>query len=303
MANPAWKTILKRWLPALLLSAGLITACSRAEVDTGNNGNPSHSNPASPDDVTGQGDGSSACWSSPAALPSAITDFCLQTPEPLRVEFQTAMDMICKAKRLVNQLRANCGWNGAGTSTDHLRVLESTQPSDPGSDFYYLSAYSMTVAPADFSYPGTLLLVTTNPEAFRKGFEVPGGASIAPAPGGYQQSPLTVARYTFEVNGLAKFAFLGEAQVLRVSDRLVAVFNRAVDDLEGLKARRNLTLVLKLEDGREKLLTVEERLVPDLGQHQIALAKMIKLDKIEMENRHRNSLVTSPPKELREIQY
>lgn len=300
------KTVRKWWLPAALLATtGLIVSCARAEVDTGKNGNPPQSEPALPVDDTKPADGSSggSCWSNATSLPAAILDFCKQTPEPLRMEFQTAMELICKTRRVVNQLRPNCGWEGSGSASDHLRVLESTPPGDPGSDFYYLSAYSITVGPADYSYPATLLLVATNPEAFKKGFEVPGGATITPAPGGFKDGPLTVARYNFEVNGLAKFGFLGEAQILRISDSLVAVFNRAVGDLEGLHSRRNLTLVQRLEGSREKLLTIEERLVPDLGQHQIALAKMIKLDKVEMENRHRNAQLASPPREIREIHY
>jgi hypothetical protein len=50
-------------------------------------------------------------------------------------------------------------------------------------------------------------------------------------------------------------------------------------------------LVTKLADGREKLVIIEERLVPDAGQHEIAWSKMLKLDQIELENRMKNSKV------------
>ena len=148
------------------------------------------------------------------------------------------------------------------------------------------------------------MLVALDPKAFRSVFEVPGGATITPDGKGILRNGATTQfHYNFEVNGLGKFGFLGEVDILRIDANFVAVFNQAVANLEGLKIRRNLTLVTKLSDGREKLLTIEERLVPDMGQHQIALAKMLKLDRLEMENRYNNSLVRQSPPELDVLLY
>ena len=40
-----------------------------------------------------------------------------------------------------------------------------------------------------------------------------------------------------------------------------------------------------------------------MGQHQIALVKMLKLDRMEMENRYANSLVREAPPELDLLTY
>jgi hypothetical protein len=275
----------------------LHSGCSRSKVDTGQNGQAP--------DLTGLANGDNGfespggCWSSPEKTPAVIEDFCEQIPSMLRQAFAKSLNLVCENRRFLNLLRPECGWDGTGNSVDHLRVVESTPVDDRSTDFFYFSIYALTAGPASFSYPSTLALVATNVEAFKRSFQVPGGAAVSPAGNGIRtEGPLKTFRYSFAVNGLAKFGFVGEVQLLKVDDRLTAVFNRAVDELEGLKSRRNLTLSMRLENGREKLLTIEERLVPDLGQHQIALSKMIKLDKLEMENRYQNSLVREPPPEL-----
>ena len=272
----------------------VLAACGSTQIDTGDNSK----SPLRPTPVTPTGNGE--CWAAAKTLPAPVKDFCDRTPASLKKEFFSSLDAICRQGNLVNLLREDCGWNGAGPSSEHIRVLKSTPVTDQDTtDFEYLSAYSLNAGPAKFSYPGTLMLVALDPKAFRSTFEIPGAATITPDGHGITRNENTTTfHYNFEVNGLAKFGFLGEVNILRVDANLVAVFNQAVANLEGLKSRRNLTLVSKLSDGREKLLTIEERLVPDMGQHQIALVKMLKLDRMEMENRYANSLVREAPPEL-----
>jgi hypothetical protein len=290
--NP--KTKIRRGIFCSTVVLSQLPGCGTAKVDTGDNSE----GPLRPAPVVPAGNGD--CWASAKTLPPSVMDFCERTPSHLKSDFSAAMEPICTLGKLVNLLRADCGWDGTGPSADHIRVLKSTPTSDHNTtDFEYVSAYALSAGPAPFSYPATLMLVALEPQKFRAAFEVPGSATITSDGNGSRfDGQTTKFRYDFEVNGMAKFGFTGEVHIMRVDPNLVAVFNQAVANLEGLKARRNLTLVAKLDDGREKLLTVEERLVPDMGQHQIALAKMLKLDRIEMENRYNNSLVREAPPEL-----
>ena len=304
----------------ILLSASAamwnLSACGKAKIDTGDNSEaPLRPSPLTPSE---QGE----CWASTKTLPPTFVDFCERTPTKLKKDFKTALDTICRQGKLVNLMRENCGWNGDGngdgngngdadgdadvnasnngTALDHLRVLHSTPLTDhQSSEFEYLSAYALNAGPAPFSYPATLMLAALDPKAFRSAFEVPGAATMTPdGTGIFRSDKTTRFRYNFESNGLAKFAFLGEVDIFRVDANLVAVFNQAVGNLEGVTIRRNLTLVSKLSNGREKMLTIEERLVPDMGHHQIALSKMLKLDRMEIENRYKNSQVRQGPPEL-----
>ncbi len=279
-----------------------MASCGSTKIDTGDNSTaPLLPTPMTPMAPAGSGE----CWAAVKSLPAPIKEFCERTPVNLKKDFSSSMDAICRQGKLVNLLREGCGWNGVGPSSEHIRVLKSTPVTDQyATDFEYLSAYALNAGPANFSYPGTLMLVALDPKAFRSTFEIPGAATITPDGHGITRNENTTTfHYNFEVNGLAKFGFLGEVNILRIDTNLVAVFNQAVANLEGLKSRRNMTLVSKLPDGREKLLTIEERLVPDMGQHQIALVKMLKLDRLEMENRYTNSLVREAPPELDLLTY
>ncbi|NDE14550.1 hypothetical protein EBZ80_06420 [bacterium] len=281
--NP--KTSFRKGIFCSTVALTQLPGCGSAKVDTGDNSEA----PLRPAPVAPAGNGD--CWA-PAKT--------LRVPARLKSDFNAAMEPVCSQGKLVNLLRSDCGWDGSGPATDHIRVMKSTPVSDhDATDFEYLSAYALNAGPAPFSYPATLMLVALEPAKFRSAFEIPGGATITPDGRGSAFNGVTTRfRYNFEVNGMAKFGFTGDVEIFRVDPNLVIVFNQAVENLEGLKVRRNMTIVSKLDDGREKLVSVEQRLVPDMGQHQIALAKMLKLDQIEMENRYMNSKVREAPPEL-----
>jgi hypothetical protein len=223
--------------------------------------------------------------------PSELEAFCSGIPQDLQEYYAQAHKILCVEKKLHNLFLPQCGWSGTGALANYLRVLDSTPLNDAGDEFYYLSAASLTIGPTSHSYPEVALLAYSDPESFRKRF-ILAGAEITPDGSGIvQQGETRQANYHFAVMGLTKTSFVGQIRVVDYGKNLRAVFNTALRDFQGLKARRNLTLVTPLADGREKLVIIEERLIPDGGQHQIAWSKMLKLDQVELENRLNNSKV------------
>lgn len=275
-----------------------LSGCGTARIDTGANGNPQTPIEAPP--VISDPEG---CWQSAKRLPDSIQTFCTEMPAHLKSDYQTAVDLICKRGKLINLLNPGCGWNGEGDPLHHLRVLHSTDVDDRKTkDFSYLSVYGLRLEKSKFGYARLVGLAVAKPELFDQWFEVPAPATITPLGTTRSADNATLThKYNLEVNGLAKFGFDGEVVRWRVTDRLTAIFNRAVGNLQGVKVRRNLTLIDRDESKQsEQQFSIEERLIPDMGQHQIALSQMIKLDLVEFRNRHTNALATDGPAELLE---
>lgn len=290
------RRLLFHWI-APLAAVQTIAGCGSINIDTGSNGNPpavSNQTASTPD--------AGGCWAPARKLSIPIQTLCTSMPAHLKVDYQTALELICGRGKLVNLLNPGCGWNGEGSPLQELRVLKATDINDRQTkDFAYLSAYGLRINPSKFGYARTMVLAITNPDLFAKWFEVPAPAKITPMGTKLSDDGLmTNYRYNLEVNGLAKFGFDGEISVWDLGDGMTAVLNRAVGNLQGVKVRRNMTLIRRDQDGSEQQVSIEERLIPDMGQHQIALSQMIKLDLVELQNRYTNGLATSGPPELME---
>jgi hypothetical protein len=220
-----------------------------------------------------------------------IESVCKAFDEQKKSEFATAYKMLCVEKQLVNLILPQCGWTGTGSKDKFSRIVKSTPVGDQSTqEFYFLSAHSLTLAGKKTAYADLVLQAYSEPDAFRAKYAVPKEAKITADGNGVARSGTSASvRYHFEVSGLTKTKFLAEARVLPVSENTTIIFNRAIGQMEGLKARNSLNIESRLADGRTKLLWIEERIVPDGGQHPIALSKMMKLDSLEIENRVANN--------------
>ena|GEM_PF-1236495 len=300
--------------------------CGKVEVDTGRNANPPKHEVAQtqekqqekenlPEQVPGEtlaaGNHSSTSANTAShstngttAAPSGkvscfgtgtphaeIESVCAAFDEQKKSEFATAYKMLCVEKQLVNLILAQCGWTGVGPKEKYSRVIKSTPVADQSTqEFYFLSAHSLTLPEKKTSYADLVLQAYSEPEVFRSKYAVPKEAKItADGKGIARTGTSSSVRYNFEVSGLTKTKFLAEALVLPVTEKTTIIFNRAIGEMEGLKARNSLNIESRLADGKMKLFWIEERIVPDGGQHPIALSKMVKLDQLEIENRVTNN--------------
>jgi len=77
--------------------------------------------------------------------------------------------------------------------------------------------------------------------------------------------------------------------VIRVSDCMTVLQNRAATDLVNIHARKNVTISYRISDTLEKVVSIEERDIPDLGLHQVALEQLYSLDQEEIKMRMDNA--------------
>jgi hypothetical protein len=233
------------------------------------------------------------CFDSQMSLPSEMQIFCAEKQIKNYPNFKTELNIICEQKRFTNLFHKSCGWNGKkGREYAAMRVIEKTPVDDPGQNYRHVVISSLNIGPLAKSYAELSISAYEDPEEFLKEYEIPTGASISSDGKGvirFSDSKRQVG-YRFEVQGLSKTSFNGRVTVEDLSESLSLVFNEAVDQLEGIKHRSNLMIVVKQPGNFEKHISIETRVVPDAGQHQLARSMMRKLDSMEINNRYNNSL-------------
>jgi hypothetical protein len=233
------------------------------------------------------------CFDSQMSLPSELQKFCAEGQIKNYPNFTTELNIICEQKRFTNLFHKSCGWNGEkGREYSAMRVIERSSLDDPGQFYRHVVVSSLNLGPLATSYAELSISAYEDPESFLKEYEIPTGASIYPNGKGVirlSDSKRQVG-YRFEVQGLSKTAFNGRVTVEDLSESIALVFNEAVDQLEGIKHRSNLMIVVKQPGNFEKHISIETRVVPDAGQHQLARSMMRKLDSMEINNRYNNSL-------------
>ncbi len=276
----------------LTLIANLLSACG-TEVDVGRNDQPELFR--TPDDEGEEGSGGESSGEGSAnALALNCTEtvdqaelsehaaaFCDETPAELKTPFARAYNRICEQRNIVRMMESGCAWSGEGKLDKFFRVLEKTDLNDRSiQDFSLLAAFSVNIArtPEEYLY------------AFYRGYDDPAFKAQLKKLDAFKLSNVQVDRdkgqvdYSVEAQTSAATAkYRGLIKVKKLSSGMVAIYDQAVSDKVVVKEQRYLILLIPNGEKSSVVMAVDDKIVEDLGNHQIAYTTSVKINKDRMD--------------------
>jgi hypothetical protein len=281
-----------KWVGALIVL--IIAGGCGTDVDVGRNDNPElfADTEAESGDVISPADGAPAnsadglalnCTEavSEAELPVHAKAFCAETPQEFRQPFARAFERLCVQRDIVRMMDAQCSWDGSSKLDAFFRVLEKTDLKDRSvMDFSMLAAFAVTIprTPDEYLF------------AFYKGYEDPEFKARLKRLDAFKLSNVMVDRnaglieYNVEAQTSAATAkFRGRIAVHKLSSGVIAIYDQAVADKVIVKEQRYLILLVPIGEKKSIVLAVDDKIVEDLGNHQIAYSTSVKINKERME--------------------
>jgi len=275
----------------LLTSVAFLVNCG-TEVDVGRNDQPElFQTEEDPAVSTGSADAtaSAALLSCQETLttkgaPKGVEEFCATAPAKFRASFAKAFDLLCDSKKALQMTISGCAWDGSKDMNAFFRVFEKTDLTATSiQEFTFVAAYAVEI-------PRT---VNEYENAFYRGYEDPAFKAKIKKMDAFKLSNIQVDRnagtvdYFVEATTSAATAkFTGHIDVMKFPSGAMAIFDEAVDDKVVVKENRYLILVLPVTDKRSIVLAIDDKVVDDLGNHQIAYNTSVKVDKQRMELTH-----------------
>ncbi len=242
------------------------------------------------DDSGGDGGGSTGakltCYGPAPELKGGVQAFCDGLGEDLKATFAKSYDWICNQRRLVNLFLRPCSWTGENGSEKYRRVLEKTDLQDMNSqDFHFLGAYGMTSQSTPEDHLSLIYREMTDPSYDDRFVSIRNSRlyDIVPrADGGFE--------YSVEFASSAATVGFRAALHAQTFGNLVAVFDYAIGGQVLVKEHRFLRLMLPGADaGTTRVVAVDEKLISDGGQHQVAYQNLTEVLKQRMERDYENS--------------
>lgn len=266
----------------------LLSACG-TKVDTGRNSIPRP--PAeSGDDGSGKKLdelGSQSCFGSSGDEPEILSLFCATLKDHQGHYFEKLTTLVCEEKKLYNLFLPECGWTGeAGEKpASFILPIEHTELGDKKSgDFYYMSAYGLTLGKSKKSLKKLLLFAYSDPEGFKKKFIFPPSTKVVPhEPGIFNDGQDQLLVYDMEIKGSAtKIGFSSELRGYEVKKHFEVITERLLTTKTRINMRRTIMLSFPLPDGRSKIVVLEEFDVQDGTLHDIAFDVLTRHDESRM---------------------
>lgn len=241
---------------------------------------------------TGGGAGTGAqaltCFGESPTLRPGFQAFCDDLKPELRQIFAASYDLICNQKRLVNLILRPCSWNGASgaTSDKFRRVLAKTDIADVDTkDFSFLAAYGMTSESTPEEHVALILREMTDPNYATNFVTIRNSRlhAITPRPeGGFD--------YSVEfASSAATVAFRAALYSEQFAGGLTAVYDYAISDEVLVKEHRFLRLIVAGDEGTSRIIAIDEKLISDGGNHQVAYQNLTDVLKQRMERDYENS--------------
>lgn len=262
------------WAVALLLSS-----CG-TNIDTGRNAKHRKQRASS---GTLNSFSESSCFGSSAEEVVGLDVVCQALPAAERSHFDKLLKGLCDDKKATNLFRNECGWDGSKQDAGaYLRALEHTDLKNQAThDFYYLSAYSLTVRKTKQSLKQLLFLAFSQPAFFQENYIFPKNTKVTPHPAGVEKVYNNAEKLVFDMDitgSVGATRFVNEMIGYDAGSGVEVVTERLLEAREGIKSRRSLQISRANPDGTHKIVVFEEYTVPDRGLHDIALELLYKHD-------------------------
>jgi hypothetical protein len=214
-------------------------------------------------------------------LSSHAAAFCDETPSDLKTPFARAYTRICEQRNIVRMMESGCAWSGEGKLDKFFRVLDKTDLNDRSvQDFSLLAAFSVNISrsPEEYLY------------AFYRGYDDPEFKAQLKKLDAFKLSNVRVDReqgkveYSVEAQTSAATAkYRGLITVKKLSTGMVAIYDQAVSDKVVVKEQRYLILLVPTGEKSSVVMAVDDKIVEDLGNHQIAYTTSVKINKDRMD--------------------
>lgn len=225
------------------------------------------------------------CFGAAPELKGGVQAFCDGLSDDLKATFAKSYDWVCNQRRLVNLFLRPCSWNGANGSEKFRRVLEKTDLADgTTNDFRFFAAYGMTSQSTPEEHLALIFREMTDPDYARRFVTIRNSRiyDVATRPDG---------GFDYSVAFASSAATVGFRAALRSETfgSLTAVFDYATGGHVLVKEHRFLRLMLAGAAGTTRILAIDEKLISDGGQHQVAYQNLTDVLKQRMERDYENS--------------
>jgi hypothetical protein len=286
----------------IAVTAAFLCGCG-TEVDVGRNDQPElFQVEDNPQGSTGNADATAgaallSCQDTLDAkgAPKGVDEFCASAPAKFRGSFAKAFDLLCESQKALTMSVSGCAWDGSKDMNAFFRVFEKTDLTATSIQEFTFVAGSAVEIPRH---------VSEYENSFYKGYEDPEFKAKLKKLDSFKLSNVEVDRnagtidYFVEAQTSAATAkFTGHIDVVKFPSGAMAIFDEAVADKVIVKENRYMILVLPTGENRSIVLAIDDKVVDDLGNHQIAYNTSVKVNKQRMELTHAtgNMQVQSPP--------